>query len=236
MFSKKLLIPMLVVLSTLCSVPVLAANAPNHESRSEVSHFEHGSTMPQPQANNRFSPAAPARHEQQQFPQLVRRENQPMPNQSRPENRQFSNPREAMDGFHASAMQSPVNPMEREHQEYRHDDRGGYASYQPVAPYVGWVPVISSGTVDPRNWETSLEQAIYADRDAGLTSPMQAQSRLNEVTQIREEHQQYLNQNGAPNGNVLTPAEIDLIHSQLNAVNQERMADCGNRGTYLQLI
>ena len=112
----------------------------------------------------------------------------------------------------------------------------GRTSFQPVSSSGAWVSAIGSGTVDPRSWESSLEQAIYTDRNRGLTTPVQAQKRLNEVTQVRQEHQQFLNQNGAPTGNVLSQAQINLIRSQLGEVNRERMADCGNRGTYLQII
>jgi len=84
--------------------------------------------------------------------------------------------------------------------------------------------------VDPRTWETNLKTRIYTDVSRGLTTPQQGQIRLNEVAQIQQEHQNWLNQNGSPNGNVLSPGEISTIRSQLDEVNRERIMDIQNFG------
>jgi len=74
---------------------------------------------------------------------------------------------------------------------------------------------------DPRDWENSLRQRIYNDEKAGLLIPTQAQFRINQVNQVQQEHQQWLNQNGAPAGNVLSAGERKTIREQLDAVNRE---------------
>jgi hypothetical protein len=83
---------------------------------------------------------------------------------------------------------------------------------------------------DPRAWENSLTQQIYADVHSGRTTAQQGQNRINEVQQIQQEHQQYLNVNGTPTGNLLTPQQRSQIQQQLAEVDRERRQDVANYG------
>ena len=216
---------MLLALSTISGLPVLAANSHIQESRPEANIYAERDrgNLTAPQAQNRPKEVSQVRQEPQQ-----------LRNQSGASNAYQSNLNHRADHERFSLGQNGRETHETN--SFGRSDRDAHEriSYSPTSfnqGFSGYFSGVSSGTVDPRNWEVSLANAIYSDRDNGLVAPQQAQIRINEVEQIKLEHQQFLNQNGAPNGNVLSQYQINLIRTQLNGVNNERQADAGYRGS-----